>query len=429
VTEHQLFLALAEVVVLVAAARLGGELAARMGAPQVVGELVFGLLIGPSLLGKLWPAGFDALFPNDPVQRGFLDLVGWMGVIFLVLAAGLETKLGILRRAGRAVVTGWVGGFFLPFAMGFGLGWLVPAALVGTRVSRPIFAMFLATAMSISAIPVIARILLDLNLLRTEIGMVIVSTALADDTVGWIILAVVAGLATSHTVDLAAVATAIGGTAAFLLFAFTLGQWLIRRAILASAKLRIPHAQTSVLLLLVVAGGAITQAIHVHLVLGTFIVAVVIRRSRGKDRAAVQAIRQVGMGFFVPFFFGYMGIKVDLTTIRGDAIGVAVAAVAVACVSKLVGGGVGARIGGLPTWSAAAVGAGLNARGAMELVIAAIGLSLGILTLPMFSIIVLIAVLTSLMAAPLLKFCVRRADRKVQGGDADRPSDPALAEG
>jgi len=406
-TDHQLLLFLAEVLVVVVVARIGGELAIRVGIAQVVGELVFGICLGPSLFAKIWPVGFQALFPSDPVQRSALEIMSWLGVILLVLLSGLETRLGVLRRAGKAVVTGWIGGFFLPFGLGFGLGWLVPESLIGPNVDRPVFALFIATAMSISAIPVIARILIDLELFQTRIGMIIISTAVADDTVGWIVLAVVSGLALRHRVDAGAIATALIGTAAFLLFAFTLGQRLVRLALRSSERLRMPYAQTTVILCIVFLGGIVTQAIHVHLVLGCFVAGILIHRSPGKNRNkdSMDALWRVGMAFFIPFFFGYTGVKVDLTSLRGSALPVAFAAIGVACVGKFVGGGLGARLGGLHRWEALAVGAGLNARGAMELVIAAIGLSIGVLTVPMYTIIVLIAVVTTLMAAPLLRYC------------------------
>lgn len=409
-SDHQLFLFLAEVVVLVAAARVGGEIAIRFGIAQVVGELVVGIALGPSLFGKLWPGGFAALFPKDPFQRGLLEIMSWVGVIFLVLLSGLETRLGMLRRAGRVVAFGWIGGFLLPFALGFGLGWLVPASLIGTRVGRPVFALFVATAMSISAIPVIARILMDLQLLRTKLGMIIMSTAVADDTVGWVVLAAVSGLAISGRVDGGTIATALIGTGAFLVLAFTLGQRLVRWAMRGSERLRIPFPQATVILLIVFAGGAITQALRVHLVLGTFVGGILIARSpgRGGNRETIEAIRRVAMAFFVPLFFGYTGIKVDLTTLTGAALPVAGAAVALAYTGKFLGAGMGARLGGLSGWESLAVGAGLNARGAMELVIAAIGLSIGVLTVPMYTIVVLIAVLTTLTAAPMLKYFVAR---------------------
>jgi Kef-type K+ transport system membrane component KefB len=414
VTEHQLFLFLAEVVVLVVAARLGGEVALRLGIPQVVGELAAGILVGPSLFGALWPGGFRALFPSNPGQRDLLEIMGWIGVIFLVTLSGFETRLGMLKRAGRAVVLSGIGGFVLPFALGFGLGWFIPHSLMPGSIGRPVFALFIATAMSISAIPVIARILIDVDLMKTRIGMVIMSTAVADDTVGWIILAVIVGLVSERGVDTSGLVTALVGTAAFLVVAFTGGQWLVRWVLRRSKSLRVPYARTTVVLSIVFLGGAITQAIHVHLVLGCFVAAILIARSPDRDGSAREAIRTIGMSFFVPVFFAYTGTRVDLTTLRGSALLVAVVAVALACIGKIVGAGWGARLGGLSFWEAAAVGAGRNARGAMELVIAAIGLSIGVLTLPMYSIVVLIAVLTSLMAGPMLRLCIRRG--KLQSG-------------
>jgi Kef-type K+ transport system membrane component KefB len=403
-TEHQLFLFLVEALLIVVVARAGGELALRIGVPQVIGELVFGIALGPSLFGALWPGGFAAVFPADLAQRNLLEVIGWIGVVFLVMLSGWETRLGVLRRSGGAVAWGWVGGFLLPFTMGFGLGLLVPRELTGVGVSKPIFALFLGTAMSISAIPVIARILIDLEMLSSKVGMVILSTAVADDTVGWIVLALVTGFATTKGFDGPTVLTALVGTAIFLTVAFTVGQWAVRHAIrFAGRRLRAPYARTTMMIAIVLAGAAITQAFHVHLVLGAFVGAILVTRSRGKYEPGIEALRHVGMAFFIPFFFGYTGIKVDLTTLTGAAIPVAIAAVSVACVGKLVGGSVGSRLGGLSWPEAWAVGAGLNARGAMELVIAAIGLSIGVLTLPMYSIVVLIAVVTTLMAGPMLR--------------------------
>jgi Kef-type K+ transport system membrane component KefB len=407
-TEHQLFLFMAEVAVLFFAARVGGEIAARIGIPLHVGELVCGMLLGPSLLGWVWPAAFEAIFPPEVLQRSLLDIFSWTGIIFLVLIGGLETRLGILRRARGAVLGGWLGGFWLPFVAGFGLGLAFPSELVPAGIDQSVFALFLATAMSISAVPVIARILMDLDLYKTRIGMVILSSAIADDTIGWVVLAVVAGFA-SGGVDTGSVALTIGLTAAFLVLSFTLGKKFVRKAMRFSANLRVPYPQVSMMLLLVFAFGAITQAIGVHLVLGSFVAAILIGRIPSVDKSATESVRQVGMGFFVPFFFAYTGIKVDLTSLHGSALTFTILAVIVACLGKVIGGSVGARIGGLPRWEALAVGVGLNARGAMELVIAAIGLSIGVLNEATYAIIVLIAVLTTVMAAPLLKLCVARA--------------------
>jgi Kef-type K+ transport system membrane component KefB len=272
--------------------------------------------------------------------------------------------------------------------------------------------------MSISAIPVIARILMDLDLYRTRIGMIVLSTAIADDTVGWIVLSIVAGLVTGG-VELQTIGLTVLLTGVFLALSFTVGRLLVRRLLKFSNRLRMPYAQLSAMMLLVLSFAAITQAIGVHLVLGAFVAAILIGRNPRIDADAVTGVRQVGMGFFVPFFFAYTGIKVDLTTLRGNALTFAILAVVVACLGKVVGGALGARLGGLPRWEALAVGFGRNARGAMELVIAAIGLQIGVLTEATYAIVVLIAVLTTLMAAPLLKLCVDRA-----GPMAREPSQP-----
>ncbi len=410
-TEYQLFLFLAEVTVLVAVARIGGEVAVRLGLPLVMGELAFGIMLGPSLLGWVWPSGFEALFPADVLQRSLLEIVSWIGIIVLVLLSGLETRFGLLRHNRRAVLGSWIGGFGIPFAAGFVLGMLFPAKLIPAGVDQAVFALFLATAMAISAIPVIARILMDLNLHQTRVGAIIMSSAIVDDTIGWIVLAVVAGLAGSG-LEMESILRTLLLTGGFVVIAGTVGYTVVREALRLSARLRVPYAQLSTMLLIVFAFGALTQWIGVHLVLGAFVASTLIGRAvrhRRAEPAAIEGVRQVGMALFIPFFFAYVGIKVDLTTLHGDALVLTIVAVLVACASKVIGGGFGARVGGLPGWEAAAVGFGRNARGAMELVIAAIGLSLGILTEAVYAMIVLIAVLTTLLAAPMLAFCMERA--------------------
>jgi Kef-type K+ transport system membrane component KefB len=424
VTDDQLLRFLVDVTVLFLAARAGGEIAARLRLPLHVGELVMGIALGPSLLGWLWPSGLEALFPADAASRSLLDVVSWTGVILLALLAGLETRLEILRSAGRAVVGGWIGGFGLPFAAGLALGMSAPDGVVPGGVDRPVFALFLATAMSISAIPVIARILMDLRLYGTRLGMVILSTAIADDTVGWIVLAIVAGLA-GGALEPWPIVRIVLLTAAFVAGAATVGRLLVGRAIRLSRHLRVPFGELSTMLMLVFAFAALTQWIGVHLVLGAFVAAILIGREPDIDPAAVAAVRHLGLGFFVPFFFAYTGIKVDLTTLRGGVLVFAAVAVVVACLSKIVGGWAGTRLGGLPQWEALAVGVGLNARGAMELVIAAIGLSLGVLNEPMYATIVLIAVLTTVMAAPMLRICVRRAGIAVDDPPLHDPAEVA----
>jgi Kef-type K+ transport system membrane component KefB len=200
--------------------------------------------------------------------------------------------------------------------------------------------------------------------------------------------------------------------------AFTAGKRLVVAAVTASHRMRAPHAETSVMMALVVGAALLTQLIGVHLVLGAFMMSILLGRAP-RRAASDHAVRTVGLGFFVPFFFAYTGIKVDLTALRGSILAVTVVAVGVACVSKLAGGWLGGLAGGLQTWEAAAGGVGLNARGAMELVIAAIGLSIGVLTPAGYSIIVVIAVVTTLMAGPMLRFCLSRVEAEALPGPVE----------
>jgi Kef-type K+ transport system membrane component KefB len=433
VTEHQLLLFMLELFVLFLGARAGGEIAVRAGMPSHVGELVIGVTLGPSVLGAIAPGLFDALFPADPDQRALLEVVSWIGVLLLVLLAGLETRLGILRRAGRAAIGASAGGFALPFLAGLVLGALAPESLIPPSIDRPVFATFLATALSISAIPVIARILTDLSLYRTAVGMVVLASALASDVLGWIIVSLVIGWAAGG-VDAWAMTRITLLTGAFLVGAYVIGRPLVWGCMyVARERLRMHSAELAMMFLLVLGGAVITEAIGVHLVLGALVVSILIGRTRRGPDGITDSVTSVATAFFAPVFFAYTGLKVDLTALGGPALVFGVLAVVAACVSKVAGGGLGAAAGGLPRWEALAVGIGLNARGAMELVIAAIGLSAGILNDATYAIVVLIAILTTVMTAPALKFSMGRAGPEARrrgraGRDGRASAEPALHE-
>jgi Kef-type K+ transport system membrane component KefB len=223
-------------------------------------------------------------------------------------------------------------------------------------------------------------------------------------------------------------------TAAFLLGAYVIGRPLVWGCMrVARERLRLHSAELAMMLLLVLGGAVVTEAIGVHLVLGALVVSILIGRTRRGPDAITDSVTNVATAFFAPVFFAYTGLKVDLTSLDGPALAFGVLAVLVACVSKVVGGGLGAAAGGLPRWEALAVGFGLNARGAMELVIAAIGLSVGILNDATYAIVVLIAIVTTVMAAPTLKLSMDRAGPEARrrwraGRDARAPADPVVNE-
>ena len=216
-----------QIAILLFTARALGEIAQRLGQPPVIGELLAGILLGPSFLGKLFPFIIGYVIPEKGVQGYLLEAISLMGAMFLLFITGLETDLQLIRRYAKASMAAAAGGVIVPFAGGFLLGQALPDFLLVNPAQRMIFSLFLATAMSISAIPVLAKILIDLNLMRRNIGQAIIAAGMVDDTIAWILLSIVAGLATGKAVTTLSVLGAFGTVLAFMIVSLTFGRWLL----------------------------------------------------------------------------------------------------------------------------------------------------------------------------------------------------------
>ena len=384
-------------------ARALAEVMRRMGQPAVIGELMAGVLLGPTVLGHFAPGAFEAAFPPVESQRHLLEIISWLGMVLLLLLTGIETDIRALRNLGRAAFMASVFGMVIPFATGLALGWLLPDAFLTDAANRPVFALFLATAMAISAMPVIAKILLDLDLISHSTGLVILSAAVVDDTIGWLILSVIAGLAAGGTFS----PTQLGVTLLWLALFLGVMRWvaypLLRRAVqYVNENVDLTGADISLLLGFTFLAAAATEAIGVHAVFGAFVAGLLIRQLPRVHSHSLEVIEVFVVSSLSPIFFAFVGIRVDLWSLSGWALPAIVIGVAV--FGKLVGCYLGGRLGRLSHWESLAVGFGMNARGAMELIVALIGLSLGLLTQEMYSTIVLVAVVTSFMAPLALRW-------------------------
>ena len=409
VGEHELLLLWLQLVVLLVAARSLGLLAQRFHQPRVVGELAAGVLIGPSVAGRLFPDLVGWLFPGDAVQSALLLSVAWLGILLLLLVTGFETDLDLLRRLGRPVVGLSVGSLVLPLGMGFALGWVMPESLWGPSADRLGFAAFIAVALSISALPVIAKIMTEMGLMRRNVGQLTIAAGMINDLVGWMLLGVVVGVFAAGTVDLADLGITLLSVVALLVLSVTLGQrvvdQILRRARSAGGFASALTATIAVMLIL----GSITQAMGVEAVLGALVAGVLLGRSRYQRHDVRRSVEVLSSSIFAPVFFATAGLYVDfavLLTVEG-ALWAAVVLV-VATLAKLVGSFVGGRLSGLTRMESLAAGIGLNARGAMEIVLATIGLSLGALNDASYAMIVLLAVATSMGAPPALRPVLRR---------------------
>jgi Kef-type K+ transport system membrane component KefB/nucleotide-binding universal stress UspA family protein len=403
----------AQIAILLFTARLFGGISLRLGQPAVVGEILAGVILGPSLLSSLVPWIGQLVIPQTEVQGYMLEVVALIGVMLLLVVTGLETDLALIRRRAGTAVGVAIGGLVLPFATGFALGYAIPEELLADPSQRSVFALFLATALSISAIPVLAKVLMDLDLMRRDIGQTLLAAGMIDDITGWTLLGLVTALASAATLTTGTVAVTIGMVVVFIVATVTVGVWIVdRSSAFVLQRFRGRDHMLTLVVVLAFGWGAFTQFLHLEPVLGAFAIGILFGRSNRLPTDTIHKIEAMALAVFAPIFFAVAGLKVDITAIlTPQLLSLTLVVIAVATVGKVVGAYLGARLlSGQDHWSALAYGSGLNARGALEIIIATIGLSLGILTQEMFSIIVVMAIATSLMAPVALRYTTRRIE-------------------
>ncbi|WP_435155692.1 cation:proton antiporter domain-containing protein [Haladaptatus sp. DFWS20] len=420
-SEHQLLFLFVQLFFLLLTARLLGEGAKYVGLPSVLGELLAGIVLGPSLLGTLAPGLFVALFPQEAVQYHLIEVVSWLGLIMLLFITGFETDLDLI--ASRAKTATYTAGasIVVPFAMGFGVAYLLPAQFLASDDQRLVFSLFIATALSISAIPVIAKVLIDLDVIDRDIGQITIASGMINDTVGWILLAIVAGLARSGSGEaLVTAGETIVLLALFLGGAFLFGERLVRGIFRwVDNNIGDDLALTTTAMILTLGVGSITHYLGLEAVLGAFVVGILVGRVKRFDQAAQHTFEVITLGVFAPIFFATAGLRVDLTALFVPTTFVAALAVlGVAIAGKFAGSFIGAKAAGLSNWEGIALGSGLNARGALEIIVATIGISVGVLTGTMYTIIVVVAIVTSLIAPPLLRTSLAHVE--MSGSEAER---------
>jgi Kef-type K+ transport system membrane component KefB/nucleotide-binding universal stress UspA family protein len=401
---------LAQLVVLMAAGRLLGEAMLRIGQPSVMGQLLAGILLGPSVLGWLMPDLAHLLFPPMKEQKVMIDAISQFGILLLLLLTGMETDLALIRKVGRAAITVSLLGVAVPFACGAALGAVLPDALLPDADKRLVTALFLGTALSISSIKIVAAIVREMNFTRRNLGQVIVASAIMEDTIGWVIIAITFGLAQAGTIDLPHVARGVLGTAVFLAASLTVGRrlvyWLIRWAN--------DHFESDfpvITMILVIMGlmALTTDVIGVHTVLGAFVAGVLIGESPILSRHIDQQLRGLIFAFFMPVFFGLAGLSADLTVLKEPSLLLTtLGLIAIASFGKFAGAFAGGKLGGLKHSESLALASAMNARGSTEVIVASIGLSMGALTESLFTMIVTMAVTTTMAMPPMLRWALRR---------------------
>ena len=411
---------LLQIAVVIVAARGVGFVFRRLGQPQVVGEMAAGIFLGPSLLGWVAPGVSALLFP--PASLPSLSMLSQVGLLIFMFLVGLEFDPQLLKGRGRtAVVTSHVSIVF-PFMLGSALALLLYPRLSDASVSFLGFALFMGAAMSVTAFPVLARILIDRKLTGTRIGAVTLACAAVDDVTAWTILALVVGIVRTEALERPLWIT-IAGTA---VFAAVLLVWvrpaLTRLGARYERKGRVSQNMVGVALILTLVAAWTTEWLGIHALFGAFAMGAVMPKVPGFVHELTGKLQDVTVVFLLPLFFAFTGLRTSIGLVSGGEMWLYGALILlVAVVGKLGGSAVAARVTGLPTREALALGVLMNTRGLMELVILTIGLELGVISPALFTLLVMMALITTAMTTPLLDWV--HPDRTI----AEPPPQPARA--
>ena len=401
---------LAQILLLVTAGRLLGELMQRLGQPAIMGQLMAGILLGPSVFGALLPDLQHRLFPPSPQQRAMLEAMAQFGVLLLLLLTGMEADLSVVRNSRRAAFSVSIAGIAIPFVCGLLLAEWMPATLLPDPNRRLVTALFVGVALSISSVKIVALLVRELGFLRRTVGQVIVASAIIDDTIGWIIIAIVFGLALHGTIDASSVTRSVLGTAAFLGLSFTVGRRVVLHLVRWANDTFVSELPVITLILVIMGVMAlVTDAIGVHTVLGAFTAGILIGQSPIRTQHIDEQLRGLIVALFMPVFFGMAGLSADLRVLaQPNLLLLIIALIAVASIGKFSGAMIGGRVGGLTFAESLAVGCGMNARGSTEIIIATVGLSIGALNQTLFTAILTMAMVTTLSMPPMLRWSFRR---------------------
>ncbi len=413
-TQHDITVLFLSLAVLLGLAKFLGELARRYHQPVVIGEILAGVLLGPTVFAQISPGGYAWLFPDDGAVRLFLDGFATMAVGFLLLVAGLEVDLSTIWRQGKSTALVSLTGLIFPLLIGCSIAWMIPDVLGKTPDGDLLpFVLFMGVAMGITALPVIAKILIDINLLKTDTGMLIMSAAMVDDLLGWmgfaLILALMQGLASDGGVVQTLVLTAV-----FVAFMLTIGRWMIHRSLpFIQAHSSWPGGVIGFVLVITMLAAAVTEAIGIHAIFGAFIAGIVIGDSSHLRERTRDTIHQFITNIFAPIFFATIGLRINFIT-SFDLVAVLIIMV-VAIVTKTCGCYLGARWAGLSKREGWAIGFGMSARGAMEIVLGQLALRAGLITDKLFVALVVMALVTSLISGPAMQRILQRKKKRHLG--------------
>ena len=403
--EGHLVLVLIQWMIIIAAAWAFGRLGKKLGQPLAVGEIAAGIILGPSVLGLIWPADWPVLFPKETQQS--LQLLGKLGLVFLLFQVGMEFDYSHLRAKSKTVTAVSIFGIAAPFLCGLAIApWLHEKFAPDTP--RFGFELFLCIALSISALPIMGRILLEMKLERTVIGAMGISAAAIDDVIGWVLLGVATALVTA-SFNVGHLLLQLAGIASFfVLLQKLVGPWLRtlwRKSLAGASEKGMPDSFLALLLIALFTSCLITHYLGIFVIFGAFLFGTCLHQEPGIVKAWRDRFSGVVLVAFVPIFFTNTGLNTKIGSLSTPEAWLACALVLAAAVAGKLGGCyLGARLTGQPPRAAGCIAALMNTRALMALIAINIGLELKLLTPALFTMLVIMALLTTAMCGPLLRW-------------------------
>lgn len=402
--------------IILIASRLLGEICRKFKQPVVVGEILAGIIIGPSLLGSAFPDLFKEIFTSHPRSYGAFDGLANIGVIMLMFIAGAEVDLKQIRLQGKQAASISLMGLLFPFALGFFCIWFFHDYIFDVpSTDRLIPALFFGTALSITALAVIVKVLMDLEIIRTKVGGLVLTAAMIDDFLGWILFSVIIqmmnakGDASNGSIIMILV---------FVVFMLTVGRWLVDKILAFSVKyLSVPSGVLTVAVCLCMLGAVFTEYLGIRGIFGAFLMGVAVGDSKHFNHHIQNIFQQFIVNIIAPLFFASVGLRVNFVT--NFDLSVVLIILSIACIAKIVGAGLGSRMGGLNKNESLAIAFGMNARGSQEIVLGMIALQAGIINEKIFVGLVVMTMVTILFAGPLMKFYLEKDIKEKNAGASE----------
>lgn len=406
--EGHILLFLLQVLILLGAARTLSVLCEAIKVPSIAGEILAGVLLGPTLLGRVAPNVQSWLFPVDQTQFTMLETVSWLGVFFLLLSSGFHVNVRHAIRSGRAAMLIGIVGVIVPIAIGFPIFKLLDASFWGDSGTQLSFALFVSVAGSITAISVVARALGDLKLSKTPVGSLAISACAINDLFGWFLFTLVMSLVASHSMSAVELTSTALGIIGFVFISIAFGARFLSYAIkkVESTSLAQPAGAMTVIASTGLLCGAITQWLGVHAILGFFLAGIMVGSAQGVTDKLRNSVSDTFHAIFVPLFFATLGLHIDFLV--GLEFLPTIIFTSVAIGGKFFGAWLGARLGKMSGKASVLMGLIFIPGGAMEIVVATLALELQLIGQTIFVAIVFAALISSIIAGPLIGIQARR---------------------